>query len=1128
MKKEKTVNTFNEGLIMDLNPIVTPNNVYCNALNATITTMNGNENVLQNDMGNGRVETAYLPEGYIPLGTTELGGIIYIVSYNPLKNKCQIGSFPSPERNLTSSEISNINATIKNSSLQDEDSREIISTLVRVNLLDRELSPGDQYTIYSTNNGITNNIKCLSDYKQEIKEGDEVVYNATDNTIGNDPLNITIHVISIGEDGKITYLDDSLKWYGNYYIKEYTEGITNEAIQNDIDEYRTLVNTAYNTFSSKTSGRLALLFEVEVIDTFSVTWDAKVDSLDSSDKNPNDKSATIKFYFNYTSRSPKINPTYIIMQDWLESNQAPIESFCKLPNPTDRKNDGSDPSIEVTAKSFGYLSSNLNTTWNYMLTPAMKYGTMPWLKIEGSIDLVQLGSGKINLTEWRYFRQPDSIILNWGLEAYPEINKTINGVTFEFIPFDCISQDSTNKTIFDNREYVKLEILNQNSYSGYFQNLVLLGDQEDLTNVTLYKDYLYLVKININYDTGRTIYRWLYTTDQWNEQYLTNTNDFNELTLDDVLNINLTNQVNDNIEHTSLIPEKITLPEEGTEYLKAQVNTVNYYSDEFIDYDNVTGVVNAFYEKYSSLFKFDKQNSDIYNFEEVTHSITTNIQHNDIPLTEWSKIEPILSNETMSSDMNDTILTVLNPNDITSINDKAIDSFTITPSYSSNQYNLCVKGVMFSRVLYPISQKDIIANSVLRPLILYKSDLDKFNLIQNGEDYAFNRCFIITSHNEGGENPDITAWEGNENSGASTFGKGDNLTLQWYNVSAYNEFLNPRMNTAGGPFQIVRYDGASGSDTDVNFGQTSIHRKWGIFVKTDRDNYFIPIQAFTNNSDSSPSGTTDQMELPGRVLRILMSLYTVTENTNALSIKKTTANTVYYVPYYQVILNITIPVKLQVKDQLISTVLVGKNKELSLNTLQSYVSNLDNSLKNNITITLTEETISQNLNIQHIFNISDRLNNQYFNELSSVQVNTVIQYSDQDESRKKVITKVKELPTALNSEYIYVKEREDTSGNFNVLSTYLDYQTAFNYISYTGNILTSSDSDYIMYLAVHEEGRLNFLKPSVLFQQLRVINGELCFKYSNILNESETIRFWHPNKAYISFVNCSRLLLISI
>jgi hypothetical protein len=72
---------------MDLNPLTTPNSVMTNALNATLITYNGNENVLQNDMGNGRVETAKLPEGYIPLGTAELGGIIYIASYNPLTGK---------------------------------------------------------------------------------------------------------------------------------------------------------------------------------------------------------------------------------------------------------------------------------------------------------------------------------------------------------------------------------------------------------------------------------------------------------------------------------------------------------------------------------------------------------------------------------------------------------------------------------------------------------------------------------------------------------------------------------------------------------------------------------------------------------------------------------------------------------------------------------------------------------------------------------------------------------------------------------------------------------------------------------------------------------------------------------
>jgi hypothetical protein len=96
---------FTEGMIMDVHPLMTPNNMLTNALNATIITFNGNEFMLQNDMGNGRVETAFLPSGYVPIGVKEYGGIIYIASFNPILNRSQIGSFPSPERNISSDEL---------------------------------------------------------------------------------------------------------------------------------------------------------------------------------------------------------------------------------------------------------------------------------------------------------------------------------------------------------------------------------------------------------------------------------------------------------------------------------------------------------------------------------------------------------------------------------------------------------------------------------------------------------------------------------------------------------------------------------------------------------------------------------------------------------------------------------------------------------------------------------------------------------------------------------------------------------------------------------------------------------------------------------------------------------------
>jgi hypothetical protein len=87
MSKNEAVNTFNGGLVMDLNPVSTPNNVLTNCLNGTLVTYNGNEYTLQSDMGNGRVETAYLPSGYVPIGIKEHGGIIYVASHNPITGK---------------------------------------------------------------------------------------------------------------------------------------------------------------------------------------------------------------------------------------------------------------------------------------------------------------------------------------------------------------------------------------------------------------------------------------------------------------------------------------------------------------------------------------------------------------------------------------------------------------------------------------------------------------------------------------------------------------------------------------------------------------------------------------------------------------------------------------------------------------------------------------------------------------------------------------------------------------------------------------------------------------------------------------------------------------------------------
>lgn len=86
MNKE-AVNTFQEGLNYDLNPITTPNNVLTDCVNGTFITFNGDELALQNDAGNTKIlvpgtenEYVQLSTDAFPLAIKEHGGVLYIVS----------------------------------------------------------------------------------------------------------------------------------------------------------------------------------------------------------------------------------------------------------------------------------------------------------------------------------------------------------------------------------------------------------------------------------------------------------------------------------------------------------------------------------------------------------------------------------------------------------------------------------------------------------------------------------------------------------------------------------------------------------------------------------------------------------------------------------------------------------------------------------------------------------------------------------------------------------------------------------------------------------------------------------------------------------------------------------------
>lgn len=562
MKKEETTNTFNDGLVMDFNPLVTPNNVLTNCLNGTILTFNGNENVLQNDMGNGRIETARLPEGYIPLGTTELGGIIYIVSYNPIIGKSQIGCFPSPERNITSDELS---VPLNNLTLEDLfDGQYIKSKFKKLILLDKVLHPGDKFQIgckQLTYDEANNFISAQ-------EEG---------NTNSNKyPKYLKLNVVAIQDNGMVNNLNNSLVWHdNNYYILDQDLNIIDGKL--DLDEYRKLIRANYNAFDSKVDGKLAILAELECIDNFSVSWDAK----------KTDKGWLFYFYLNWTYNNQtdpsKINlygirviqdhsenPTDIVIHTYPRDNYSEtsdndilknkntkfytpmlVESIDSKPDYEHnggilipRKNDGTDNQFLLYE---GIQVNKTEGTVQFDIYPSMPFGYLNWLKQSFSIDINNLGSGKVDLREYRYYYNKKNVILNWGLDTYPERNKKITSVGFHFYEYTedignylienasnvqnsySVSgywEDETKDTFAFTTDKI-YEVTSKTSYSGNFQEYIY----------NLSDDKLYLVRIVINYNNGEKIYyyyRFLYTCDVFNSYYFS-TKDYKYIVLDDAI-----------------------------------------------------------------------------------------------------------------------------------------------------------------------------------------------------------------------------------------------------------------------------------------------------------------------------------------------------------------------------------------------------------------------------------------------------------------------------------------------------------------------------------------------------------------------------------------------------------------
>jgi hypothetical protein len=108
-------------------------------------------------------------------------------------------------------------------------------------------------------------------------------YETTFRKLNGLPKLLNVKVVSIEDSGKMTVLDSNVKWYdlknneaGNpkNYFKFISHGKDNSETKVDLDSHRSIVSSAYNIYSSKISGKLALLIELEKISGFSCGWEA--------------------------------------------------------------------------------------------------------------------------------------------------------------------------------------------------------------------------------------------------------------------------------------------------------------------------------------------------------------------------------------------------------------------------------------------------------------------------------------------------------------------------------------------------------------------------------------------------------------------------------------------------------------------------------------------------------------------------------------------------------------------------------------------------------------------------------------------------------------------------------------
>ena len=561
---EQANNTFSHGLQMDTHPMVQGTDSLTDCLNGTLITMNGNEVILQNDMGNRRVDNAFLPAGYEPVGMKEYGGIIYVAAYNPITNKSQIGSFPSPQRKQDIKDIKPTKVSFDIESYNEEigDNHQSFSFLKSDFKLysltnDTSLRTGDKFVVYASGENKLEDIKDkITNYdnvkNEKIKSPKNKKYTLQIGILNsqNEFIDITKALCRWYKNGEGSWkviednenYSEEYKFNQGYFIPDSFIPPSTETISDaNLIKSRQLLEA--NTYSYKLVGPMYLKIIYNHISRFNyniygtkngseltlwvegyITYNCP-DNADDIQQRSND------IYESFEEGTPNFKGFELYsLTSGINFNEKTIESIEK----SVYDENSNTYSVKIVKK---YKCDNIgdNTKLDYFI--GVYYNDSVFLKDlseKGSLNISLLGSGELSVENWRFFNDLDQkkTILTFSLNAYPKYGESFDDIKFIF------SNYTTYRNIDENQrksfEVPTFKVLNIQPYNGRQTIEIDWNSSNNISSRAVYylKDLTYTIKSQNTNDTTKTItfnldnsdtstIYWILTTNLFNEFYNT-------------------------------------------------------------------------------------------------------------------------------------------------------------------------------------------------------------------------------------------------------------------------------------------------------------------------------------------------------------------------------------------------------------------------------------------------------------------------------------------------------------------------------------------------------------------------------------------------------------------------------